>query len=114
MAKRSVEGARTISVATPDDLDKLLEWLGGIVSLAAYVTGEGEPYRPETLIWMGPDGAILGTEMAPPGELLGLAAERAEIDRAERDVLVAAVAWQLARTVWLLYPAGEAPPPKSR
>jgi [acyl-carrier-protein] S-malonyltransferase len=29
MAKRSVEGARTISVATPDDLDKLLEWLGG-------------------------------------------------------------------------------------
>jgi general secretion pathway protein C len=26
-------------------------------------------------------------------------------------VLVAAVAWQLARTVWLLYPAGEAPPP---
>jgi [acyl-carrier-protein] S-malonyltransferase len=29
MAKRSVEGARTISVATPDDLDKLVEWLGG-------------------------------------------------------------------------------------
>lgn len=26
-------------------------------------------------------------------------------------VLVAAVAWQLARTVWLLYPTGEAPPP---
>lgn len=29
MAKRSVEGARTISVATPDDLDKLVDWLGG-------------------------------------------------------------------------------------
>lgn len=29
MAKRSVDGARTISVATPDDLDKLVEWLGG-------------------------------------------------------------------------------------
>jgi [acyl-carrier-protein] S-malonyltransferase len=29
MAKRSVEGARTISVATPEDLDKLLEWVGG-------------------------------------------------------------------------------------
>ncbi|MEX2627183.1 MAG: ACP S-malonyltransferase [Ilumatobacteraceae bacterium] len=28
MAKRTVEGARTISVATPDDLDKLLEWIG--------------------------------------------------------------------------------------
>ncbi len=29
MAKRTVTGARTISVATPDDLDKLLEWVGG-------------------------------------------------------------------------------------
>jgi [acyl-carrier-protein] S-malonyltransferase len=29
MAKRSVDGAATISVATPDDLDKLVEWLGG-------------------------------------------------------------------------------------
>ena len=27
MAKRTVEGARTISVSTPEDLDKLLEWL---------------------------------------------------------------------------------------
>ena len=29
MAKRSVVSARTISVATPEDLDKLLEWVGG-------------------------------------------------------------------------------------
>ena len=29
MAKRSLDGARTLSVATPDDLDKLVEWLGG-------------------------------------------------------------------------------------
>ncbi len=28
MAKRTVETARTISIATPEDLDKLLEWLG--------------------------------------------------------------------------------------
>ncbi|HQY16002.1 MAG: ACP S-malonyltransferase [Actinobacteria bacterium] len=27
MAKRTVEGARTISVSTPDELDRLLEWL---------------------------------------------------------------------------------------
>ena len=27
MAKRTVDGARTISVATPEELDKLLEWL---------------------------------------------------------------------------------------
>ncbi len=32
MAKRSVEGSRTISVATPDDLDKLLEWVGGTIT----------------------------------------------------------------------------------
>jgi len=29
MAKRSVDGARTISVSTPDELDKLVQWLGG-------------------------------------------------------------------------------------
>ncbi|MGH9132760.1 MAG: hypothetical protein ACRDZZ_02400, partial [Ilumatobacteraceae bacterium] len=28
MAKRSIEGSRAISVATPDDLDKLIEWVG--------------------------------------------------------------------------------------
>jgi [acyl-carrier-protein] S-malonyltransferase len=28
MAKRTVSGGRTISVATPEDLDKLLEWVG--------------------------------------------------------------------------------------
>jgi len=41
MAKRSVEGARTISVATPDDLDKLVEWIGGDVAPpAAAIEGE--------------------------------------------------------------------------
>jgi [acyl-carrier-protein] S-malonyltransferase len=35
MAKRSVEGSRTITVATPDDLDNLLEWLGEFVPAAA-------------------------------------------------------------------------------
>jgi [acyl-carrier-protein] S-malonyltransferase len=29
MAKRSVPGARTISVATPDELDKLVDWMSG-------------------------------------------------------------------------------------
>jgi [acyl-carrier-protein] S-malonyltransferase len=40
MAKRSVVGARTISVATPEDLDKLLEWVGG--NTPAIVHPEGE------------------------------------------------------------------------
>lgn len=44
MAKRTVEGSRQISVSTPDELDKLLEWLGqfaatGIVPAPAH---EGE------------------------------------------------------------------------
>jgi [acyl-carrier-protein] S-malonyltransferase len=34
MAKRTVDGARTISVATPDDLDKLLEWIAEIAAVA--------------------------------------------------------------------------------
>lgn len=45
MAKRSVDGARTISVATPDDLDKLLAWIafgvdGGVAPPAAQPEGE--------------------------------------------------------------------------
>jgi [acyl-carrier-protein] S-malonyltransferase len=41
MAKRTVEGARTISVATPEDLDKLLEWLSLGTPIAA-TQHEGE------------------------------------------------------------------------
>jgi [acyl-carrier-protein] S-malonyltransferase len=40
MAKRTVEGSRTISVATPDDLDRLLEW--GNVSEVTASQLEGE------------------------------------------------------------------------
>jgi [acyl-carrier-protein] S-malonyltransferase len=41
MAKRTVEGARTISVATPEDLDKLLEWVSAeSTSRLAPVEGE--------------------------------------------------------------------------
>jgi [acyl-carrier-protein] S-malonyltransferase len=40
MAKRTVEGARTISVATPEDLDKLLEWVGGHTGSMAQPEGE--------------------------------------------------------------------------
>ena len=52
-----------------------VEWLGGLGSIPSYVMGEGEPYRPETLFWMGPSGAILGHAMGKPGELVGLAAQ---------------------------------------
>jgi hypothetical protein len=49
--------------------------VGGIVAMPAYVTGEGEPYRPETLFWMGAEGAVLGHTVGKPGELLELASE---------------------------------------
>ena len=52
-----------------------IEWVGGIVAMPAYVTGEGEPYRPETLFWMGAEGAVLGHTVGKPGELLELASE---------------------------------------
>jgi len=40
MAKRSVDGARTLSIATPDDLDKLVEWLQGSPASATHIEGE--------------------------------------------------------------------------
>ena len=41
MAKRTVSNARTISVATPEELDKLLEWVReGVTSGPAQLEGE--------------------------------------------------------------------------
>ncbi len=41
MAKRTVTDARTISVSTPEDLDKLLEWVGSLRTIApAHHEGE--------------------------------------------------------------------------
>ena len=54
---------------------KRIEWVGGIVAMPAYVTGEGEPYRPETLFWIGAEGAVLGHTVGKPGELVELACE---------------------------------------
>jgi hypothetical protein len=60
-----------------------VEWVGGLASMPAYVTGEGEPYRPEALFWMGAEGAVLGHTLGKPGELLAVAADslRATIER---------------------------------
>jgi hypothetical protein len=43
--------------------------------MPAYVTGEGQPYRPEAIFWMGAEGAVLGHAVGRPGELLVLACE---------------------------------------
>jgi hypothetical protein len=54
---------------------KLVEWVGGVFSLPAYITGEGGPYRPETLVWMGASGVVLGHRVEKPGQALRVAAE---------------------------------------
>lgn len=51
-----------------------VEWVGGRVVLPGYVTGEGKPYRPEAIFWIGSDGAVLGSTVVKPGEALGQAA----------------------------------------
>lgn len=52
-----------------------IEWVGGLVSMPGYVTGEGPPYRPEALFWMNAEGAVLGHVAGRPGEVIGLASE---------------------------------------
>jgi hypothetical protein len=50
------------------------EWVGGIVGLPSYVSGEGEPYRPAALLLVEPDsGLIVGTETARPDDVLARA-----------------------------------------
>ena len=54
---------------------RLVQWVGGLFTLPASVTGEGDPYRPEMLVWMDASGAVLGHFVDKPGVLLGHAAE---------------------------------------
>lgn len=46
-----------------------VDWVGGIVSLPSHVTGEGETYQPELLLWITSEGQIVGMDTARPGEL---------------------------------------------
>lgn len=62
-----------------------IEWIGGLVSMPAYITGEGEPYRPEAIFWIGADGEILGTTLGKPGEMLAMAGESLQ-DAMERPM----------------------------
>lgn len=55
-----------------------VEWVGGIIPLPATVTGEGEPYQPEVILWVSEDGLVLGSETAKPGELLRTASAHLE------------------------------------
>lgn len=51
------------------------EWVGGLVQVPAYATGDGAPYRPEALFWLDASGNVCAAQVAKPGELLSLAAE---------------------------------------
>ena len=60
MAKRTIKEAKTISVATPDELDKLLEWLGGEPVAVAH-EHEGEPLFAHERLVVSPAAGIFST-----------------------------------------------------
>lgn len=47
-----------------------VEWVGGIAVMPGYVTGEGEPYRPEALLWLDNRQLVLGVSVEKAGQLL--------------------------------------------
>jgi [acyl-carrier-protein] S-malonyltransferase len=71
MAKRSVDGARTISVATPDDLDKLVEWFGGEPSAAAPIV-EGEHLFAVERLVVSPAAGIFTPAQLEPGRMIDI------------------------------------------
>lgn len=78
MAKRTLENARTISVATPDDLDKLIEWVGTVNPAASVVAEihEGEHLFAVERLVVSPAAGVF----KPTGTLVdGLAIEVGDI-----------------------------------
>lgn len=73
MAKRTVTGSRTISVATPEDLDKFLAWMGGEISPT---TGdvEGEHLFAHERLVVAPAAGIFTPTEIEPGALLDVGA----------------------------------------
>jgi [acyl-carrier-protein] S-malonyltransferase len=69
MAKRTVDGARTISVATPDDLDKFIEWMAGDVA-AATDHLEGEHLFGFERVVVSPAAGIFTPTPLAPGALI--------------------------------------------
>ncbi len=65
MAKRTIEGARTISVSTPEDLDRLLEWISARASAPApRVEGE-HLFAVERLVVSPAAGVFTPAELEP-------------------------------------------------
>lgn len=66
MAKRTMTAARTISVATPDDLDRLIEWIGrdGVASVPPGVEGE-HLFAVERLVVSPAAGVFTPVDLGP-------------------------------------------------
>ena len=70
MAKRTLENARTISVATPDELDKLIEWVGSSAPVAP-AQHEGEHlFAVERLIVSPAAGIFTPVSDVQPGTVI--------------------------------------------
>ena len=76
MAKRTVDGARTISISAPEDLDKLIEWVGAGSPLVIQHEGE-HLFATERLVvspsagLFVPIGGLTGGDLLEVGSILG-------------------------------------------
>jgi [acyl-carrier-protein] S-malonyltransferase len=82
MAKRSVDGARTIAVATPDDLDKLVAWLGGLTEQEP-ATIEGEHLFAVERLVVSPAAGIFTPAAIESGSLIDVGAVIGEVGEHE-------------------------------
>ncbi len=45
------------------------EWVGGYVTAPFFITGEGEPFRPQLVLWFElPEALVVGQQVVAPGE----------------------------------------------
>lgn len=54
---------------------KVVEWVGGLIKVPAYVAGDGEPYRPEALFFLDETGVVLCSQVARADLLLSAAGQ---------------------------------------
>ena len=66
MAKRTLDGVRTITVATPDELDRLIEWIGKEPT-APSDTHEGEHLFAHERLVVSPGAGVFATAGIPDG-----------------------------------------------
>lgn len=82
MAKRTVDGARTISVATPDDLDKLMEWIAATPT-APPPAVEGEFLFASERLVVSPSAGIFTPAALSEGSVIEVGTVIGEVGDAE-------------------------------